>query len=142
MANGAHAADEPAPPTDNLVSQLVVAPVLARQLACTPPEDKQVRQQPCGLRARLLPSRHDHSKHAPPTMSQLQLQKALARVMVEFGNLEKLHPTISKDIVSEMFARLAQHRGPPSQPLPPGARGSASRVGDVTVDAHGTAPLR
>lgn len=60
--------------------------------------------------------------------------------MVEFGNLEKLHPTISKDIVSEMFARLAQHGEPLSQSLSPEPASSASRVRDVPVGVHGAAP--
>jgi hypothetical protein len=80
---------------------------------------------------------------APPAAaSRPQLQKALARVMVEFGNLEKVHPTISKDIVSEMFARLAQDRGALSHPLPPEPASSGSRNRNAPAVVHGAGPPR
>jgi len=47
---------------------------------------------------------------------------------------------ISKDIVSEMFARLAQQGEPLSQSLSPEPASSASSVRDVPVGVHGAAP--
>jgi len=32
--------------------------------------------------------------------------------MVEFGNLEKLHPTVSRDVVTELFSRLVELKQP------------------------------
>jgi hypothetical protein len=94
------------------VVQLVVAPVLARQL---------------GLH---------QSK---------QVQKALAQLKLAFDNLERLRPSISETVLTQMFELVVASKNPRVAALmPPGAAAMARahrQGGGAGADAQGNGSL-